>query len=137
MGFGRPRARATKAATKETNSSRENRQKQRDDANKAAIISESVNGFARGLGGFLTTAAAGEEPLTTAAAGQEPARGGEEAAPETAGGEEEVAPEEAGGGGVAVATEDTAGGHVAQAEVEAAVGAEEAAANDNNQETSY
>jgi hypothetical protein len=48
-----------------------------------------------------------------------------------------LAPQEAGGGGVAVATEDTAGGDVAQAEVEAAVGAEEAAANDNNQETSY
>ena len=99
-----------KAATKEAAAevkkgnrkdfSRKNLQLEQERTKKAAASrSESVNGFGRGLGEFLTTAAAGEEPLTTAAAGQEPAGGEEEAAPETAVEEEEVAPEEAGGRG--------------------------------------
>jgi hypothetical protein len=67
----------------------------------------------RGLGEFLTTAAR-DEPLTTATAGEE-----------AAGGEEEVAPEEAAGGEVAVG----------EAGDDALVGADEAAANYNNQET--
>jgi hypothetical protein len=98
MGFGRQRAKNTgvekKAlarkrgippktpnpddGTKNQMRSRENQQKLQEESREQARRSESVNGYGRGFGSFLT--------------GQEPAR---DTTPETTGGGKEVAPNEA------------------------------------------